>query len=207
MLVHRSSLLNLVLAENPDHSADAVLGHRKVILPWEKWGMKMTRIFNVTHESPAWITMTAGQRCAVDLTWPSRDDDERKQKVTVLDFNPRAAQRLCKESMVTDDPSVMVHLEENVIEHEMFEEPVKTSLPYVSRVLSLKNDSNVPFEGVLLDEERLLGIKVRFSIRHVRVSVYKRLQLNDEHLITEIEVMHFGSLNHAQRSESSQVFP
>ncbi|KAG6879438.1 hypothetical protein C0992_002704 [Termitomyces sp. T32_za158] len=185
MFVHRSSLLNLVLAENPDHSADAILGHRNVILPWEKWGLKLARIFRVYDESLRWITTTAGQRCAVDLTWPSSYGEKREQKVTLLDFNPRVAQRLYEESMVTGDPSVLVHFDENVIEHEMFEEPVKTTLPYVSRVLSLKNDSNVPFRAVLLDAERILGIKQKHGY------------------VAEIEVMHFGRLDPAERSENS----
>ncbi|KAG6867361.1 hypothetical protein C0993_003846, partial [Termitomyces sp. T159_Od127] len=164
LFVHRRSLLRLVRARHPDHSARAVAAHPLAHVPWDQWGAQSARMFAATPSALAWITTTAGQRCAVDLTRPWEDDDDddegsaaREQTVTVLDFNPGAVRRLCD----ADDPSVVVHLDESVIEHEMFEEPVKTCLPYVSRVLSLKNDSDVPFKGVLLDEERLLGIKVR----------------------------------------------
>ncbi|KAG6888854.1 hypothetical protein C0995_005275 [Termitomyces sp. Mi166 len=161
MFVHRSSLLNLILAKKPDCSPDAILAFRMVVLvPWDQWGPTMTRIFEATNVSLAWITTTAGQRCAVNLT-QSEEEEAAEQTVTVLDFNPCTVKKLSKEAVEMEDPSRTVTLNESVIEHEMFEAPVKTSLPYVSRTFTLKNDSNVPFKGVLLDEERLLGIKVR----------------------------------------------
>ncbi|KAG6919370.1 hypothetical protein DXG01_006919 [Tephrocybe rancida] len=166
MFVHRHELLKLCTDLHPDHSPSSVMTQTPVVMPWETWGPEHTRWFEVSSASASWITTTAGQRCVI----ASEPEEGAEQTVTVLDFNPRTVKRLLKEGFKDDGVRSLVVQESNV-GNGVFNEPVKSVLPYVSVTRHLESTSN--FRGVLLDEERLLGIKV-----------------GPEHTITEIEVLH-----------------
>ncbi|KAG6849240.1 hypothetical protein H0H93_010256 [Arthromyces matolae] len=157
MFVHRRALLDVILQRRLDYAPDAIYAHRLAHVSWQIWGPGSTRLFEVPDSSTSWITTTAGQRCVIGLT---RDLETGLQKVTVLDFNPhfvrKMLERRFEETASSSSPTVVV--EESVIEHAMFDSPVKTSLPYVSGILKFETDANISFKAILLDEERLLGI-------------------------------------------------
>ncbi|KAG6919492.1 hypothetical protein DXG01_005751 [Tephrocybe rancida] len=168
MYVHRHELLKICVGLQPDHTPHALLMQSPVSVPWEVWGPERTRWFDAAESLSWWITTTAGQRCVV----ASRAKEGSQQTVTVLDFNPRTLRRLSKEGP-RDDGLRKVVVEDSMVGAGIFEEPIRSALPYVSVVRPLGNDPGVAFGAVVLDEEQLLGIRVGttdIEVLHVGVS-------------------------------------
>ncbi|KAG6919493.1 hypothetical protein DXG01_005752 [Tephrocybe rancida] len=170
MYVHRHELLRICMDLRPDHTPHTLLMQSPVIVPWGVWGPQRTRWFDVAESSSSssWITTTAGQRCVI----ASKAEEGSQQTVTVLDFNPRTLRRLSKEGS-RDNGLRKVVEEDSVVGAGIFEEPIRSALPYVSVVRPLESDSSVAFRTVVLDEERLLGISVGtkdIEVLHVGVS-------------------------------------
>jgi len=113
-----------------------------------------------------WITTTAGQR-SVTM------ENGGLTPIIVRDFNPyavRAARALPAASWhlpkgnwskeLPNGNRMTLKVEDSVIAAgSEFEEDVRSSLPYVEIVTQAK----YRYEGVLIDEERILGLKVRFE--------------------------------------------
>ena len=133
-------------------------------VPWEAWGSSATRWFEGDLASIRWITTTAGQR-AVAM------EDGASTPIIVRDFNPyavrsaraRAAasvhlQQHCDWSENLPNGNQMtLKVNDNVIAAgSVFEDDVRSSLPYVE-IVTLKE---YRYHGVMIDEERILGLKV-----------------------------------------------
>ena len=166
-IVHRRALLDHI----PDaHRACAPFcsipepAPEPVQVPWEAWGTSATRWFEGDPASMRWITTTAGQR-AVTMV------DGDITPIIVRDFNPyavhsaraRAAaseylQQGCDWSEDLPNGNVMtLRVDDSVISAgSVFKEDVRSSLAYVEVVTR----AEYRYEGVLIDEERILGLKV-----------------------------------------------
>ena len=178
-IVHRRALIahipRVQRACAPFHT---VAGAEPTMVPWSAWGIPVTRWFESDPSSIQWITTTAGQR-AVTM------EDRTPTRIIVRDFNPyavRAAlaqgrtQQECDED-VHDKLRVLpngnrqtVKVEENVIPAgSTFREDVRSALPYIETV----TQARYGYEGVMIDEERILGVEVRLFPFGVHVLMRK----------------------------------
>ncbi|KAN0118369.1 hypothetical protein V8E52_005345 [Russula decolorans] len=165
-IVHRRALLDHIPAA---HRACAPFcstpepAPETVQVPWEAWGVSATRWFEGDPASTRWITTTAGQR-AVTM------EDGASTPIIVRDFNPyavrsaraRAAagghlQQRCAWSEDLPNGNMMtLKVDDSVLAAgSVFKDDVRSSLPYVEIVTR----EEYRYEGVLIDEERILGLK------------------------------------------------
>jgi hypothetical protein len=165
-IVHRSALVAHIpraqLACAPFRSV--YHGAAPTIVPWDAWGVPVTRWFESDPASIRWITTTAGQR-AVTM------EDRTPTPIIVRDFNPYAVREAAQGRSQEGDRDARemsrvlpngnrqtVKMEEDVIPAgSMFKEDVRSALPYIETVTQIRYG----YEGVLIDEERILGLEVR----------------------------------------------
>jgi len=162
--VHRTCALFCSTPEPPPET---------VQVAWEAWGTTATRWFEGDPASMRWITTTAGQR-AVTM------EDGASTPIIVRDFNPyavrsaraRAAagghlqQRRDWSEDLPNGNTMTLKVNDSVLAAgSVFKDDVRSSLPYVE-VVTL---AEYCYEGVLIDEERILGLKVcpRIDLRVV----------------------------------------
>jgi len=131
-------------------------------IPWAAWGPHVTRWFEGDPASMRWITTTAGQR-AVTM------EDGAPTPIIVRDFNPytvRSARARAAESdqsqqcnwseQLPNGNRMTLKVEDSVLlAGSVFKEDVRSSLPYVE----VMTQAEYRYEGVLIDEERILGLK------------------------------------------------
>ncbi|KAH9980743.1 hypothetical protein BJV74DRAFT_778968 [Russula compacta] len=137
-------------------------------VPWDAWGAAATRWFEGDPASMRWITTTAGQR-AVTM------EDDAPTPIIVRDFNPYAVHatraRAAAAATASGQSSqsgrnwseqlpngnrMTLKVEESVLAAGfVFKEDVRSALPYVEVVTR----AEYSYEGVLIDEERILGLK------------------------------------------------
>lgn len=149
MFVHRSSLLGIFEDRKAEIEKDPVI-------PWIQWGPDITRWFNSDSTATRWITTTAGQRCVVMMDNGSVDSHDEGSLIIVIDFNPHNVRKLAqklkdqpgKDFRCMTEPSSTVHF-------GAFKEDIVSKLP--CRAVGAKQ---LRYDGVLMDEERLIGIKV-----------------------------------------------
>jgi hypothetical protein len=162
-MVHRSALLSVA------HRASALFcsapGGTVVHVPWSAWGPAATRWFKGGRTPVGWISRTAGQR-AVTLR------DSMPTPIIVRDFNPYAVRAACAAASASgkwqqgnwsmqlpNGNRMSLNVMESVLAvGHIFKEDVRSSLPYVEIVTQNKYQ----YEGVMIDEQRILGFKVRF---------------------------------------------
>ena len=168
-IVHRSALLACVPAPHracaPFCPARGMSTPGVIHKPWDTWGPTATRWFKGERTSMSWITRTAGQR-AVTL------GDGMPTRIIVRDFNPYAVRAACARvstgeksqqgnwSMQLPNGNRMtLNVMESVLAAgPIFKEDVRSSLPYVEIVTKNKYH----YEGVMIDDQRILGFNVRF---------------------------------------------
>ena len=186
-IVHRRALLDHIPAA---HRACAPFcptpepAPETVQVPWEAWGVSATRWFEADPASTRWITTTAGQR-AVTM------EDGASTPIIVRDFNPyavssaraRAAaaghlQQRCDWREDLPNGNLMtLKVDDSVLAAgSVFKDDVRSSLPYVEIV----TQEEYCYEGVLIDEERILGLKVcpRTVLRVVSCSLLLKFSLS-----------------------------
>jgi hypothetical protein len=145
MFVHRRTLLALC----PDATISPVSQPVDVdVIPWDRWGPSVTRWW-VTGVIPTnWVTTTAGQRCVVKFS----RDEHAPSSILILEFNPRRLKSAGARNSTlyqTSHPTRIVH--------SSFQEPVVSALPF----FCYASPDNFRFDGLLIDEERLIGLHVR----------------------------------------------
>jgi hypothetical protein len=140
--------------------------HPVVQVPWSAWGPGSTRWFEWGNQSVPWMTTTAGQR-TVTL------EDRMPGSILLRDFNPyavRAARSLAGASgqsqqgnwakQLPNGNQMTLIVEDSVLTAgSIFEEDVRSSLPYVE----IGTQRKYQYDGVLIDDERILGVKVRIE--------------------------------------------
>jgi hypothetical protein len=132
-----------------------------------------------------WMTTTAGQR-SVTM------EDRAPTPVIVRDFNPyavRVARAVAAANgqwqqgnwskQLPNGNRMALKVKDSVISAgSIFEEDVRSSLPYVEIVTQTEYD----YDGFLMDEERILGLKVRSNPYNV---VYMCIDCNEFSFLTE----------------------
>jgi len=138
-----------------------------VHVPWAAWGVAATRWFEGDPASMRWITTTAGQR-AVTM------EESIPTPIIVRDFNPHTVRSVCARAAANGQPRrcnwseqlpngnrMTLKVEDSVlVAGSVFKEDVQSSLPYVETMTR----AEYHYEGALIDEERILGLKVRFEM-------------------------------------------
>jgi len=136
-----------------------------VEVPWSVWGPPATRLFMWNPTPMCYIETTAGQR-AITL------EDRMPTPIIVRDFNPyavRAARALASASgqssqgnwskQLPNGNRMFLKVEDSVLAAgSIFKEDVCSSLPYVEVV----TQDEYQYDGVMMDDERILGFRVRF---------------------------------------------
>ncbi|KAI0312459.1 hypothetical protein OF83DRAFT_1146144 [Amylostereum chailletii] len=127
-------------------------------VPWEEWGPHGTRWFESDEAATRWITMAAGQRY-VYLS----NVEGGHSPIRVCDFNPyhvrRELARVEDQTVRTpeDNTRRVIAGETKVIASNVFQNDVVSSLPYCETT----TEAVYKHDGVLLDEERVIGLNVR----------------------------------------------
>jgi hypothetical protein len=155
-IVHRRTLVaHIPRAQLACPPFRSVPGEAPTVVSWSEWGVPVTRWFESDPASIRWITTTAGQR-AVTM------EENAPTPIIVRDFNPyavRAALAREKSRILPNGNKQTLKAEEGVIPAgSMFREDVRSALPYIETV----TQTRYGYEGVLIDEERILGLEVRF---------------------------------------------
>ncbi|KAI9450185.1 hypothetical protein BJY52DRAFT_1175761 [Lactarius psammicola] len=165
-IVHRRALIALIppaqRACAPFCSAPEAA---PTLVPWSAWGVPATRWFESDPASMRWITTTSGQR-AVTM------EEHTPTPIIVRDFNPYAV-RAALAHEVTQERSrecdggaeqqrlpngnwqVLKVAEAVIPAGTVFREDVWSALPYIETVTR----DLYRYEGVLIDEERILGLE------------------------------------------------
>ncbi|KAH8989922.1 hypothetical protein EDB86DRAFT_2941489 [Lactarius hatsudake] len=149
-VVHRRALIALIppahLACAPFRSAPAT-AHAEV--PWSAWGVPVTRWFESDPASMRWITTTSGQR-AVTM------EERTPTPIIVRDFNPYAVRAaLAHEATQGRSRECDGDAQQLPNGNRQVLEDVRSALPYIETV----TQKMYRYEGVLIDEERILGLK------------------------------------------------
>jgi hypothetical protein len=167
--VHRHALLAHIPAAQRASEPFRIVSSGKSVsapveVPWSTWGVAATRWFESDPASVRWITTTAGQRAvAMEDTVPT--------PIIVRDFNPYTVRAARARAVAKGQPQhrnwadplpngnwMALTVEESVLPAgSAFKEDVRSALPYVETVTCNKYH----YEGVLIDEERILGLRVR----------------------------------------------
>ena len=187
MIVHRKALLDLIFLPfdrgiRSSQSASRI-AFPGLATPWQLWGPPITRWFYADEFETAFITTTAGQRC-VQYVPSARNGPHRADltpdTIVILDFNPWHVKLADYDQKVSGlGSAVLVGTGRMAYEHEAniclsrgaFEEHIQCSLPFVACKVPKKWD----YDAVLLDEERILGIRVclRFSVGLIVLRKFK----------------------------------
>ncbi|KAG5641532.1 hypothetical protein DXG03_004807 [Asterophora parasitica] len=160
-----------------------------VALRWDQWGPGITRWIDASKTQTRWITTSAGTRCVLTKSLGNDDfedaavreideGDNAPPPLRVLDFNSIVLRKLAGGNYVIDRSAVDIEVvtEPSTLVSEVFEEPVVSELPYVS--FTPRNSTRFEgFESVLMDEDRLIGLRVDADTQNV----------------VGIEVMHIGT--------------
>jgi hypothetical protein len=128
-------------------------------IPWSEWGPPISRWFDGTRSLTRWITVSAGQRWAV-----LKRVDSGKYRISIIDFNPHNVHRV-----PPNLPGTFVVERSGAFSdhHGAFAADVQMGLGCT--VYTAPEVYN--FDGLLMEEERLLGLKVCVYARALRLSV------------------------------------
>ena len=128
-------------------------------IPWSSWGPAVSRWLPADINSSRWITTTAGQRAVLI----SQFHHDTGHQYVVLDFNPENLRRIEMKlaSLPSDVKNRIVCLRnlEDLKTAGIFEDPVVSKLPFVICTSEKVHE----WDGVLMDEERVLGVVSRVS--------------------------------------------
>ncbi|KAF8880300.1 hypothetical protein BD779DRAFT_1446352 [Infundibulicybe gibba] len=146
-VVHRQSLIDIF----NNHTFPSLPESAPQHLPWSDWGPPVTRWIDTEGTTTRWITTTSGQRCvSISMDTPS--------PIIIFDFNPRNVAKVKDYVRQYSDHRVFYNDEEGEVENEtyIFDAPVYSALPYCW----YESEEEYTYDGVFIDDERLLGIKV-----------------------------------------------
>jgi hypothetical protein len=112
-------------------------------IPWAEWGPSISRWIKAQDHTARWITSSTGQRLVLidDPTW------RVEQPIIVFDFNPR---HRCPHSNTSHELLC-------ANEDGPFEEDVYSELPFGWTI----SEESYDFDAVLMDDERVIGMRVR----------------------------------------------
>lgn len=167
----------------PGTASSTPMPHTRRI-PWEEWGPPVCRWLSTEDLPTRWITTSAGQRAVVysqapigrvvHVTEEGVTEDgvwDDSPEIEVLDFNQlnvrklRAMQKRARERREAPETNAVdrdnfgdleiIDFRSALLCHMFEKEVVKSSLPYASVTMN----GSEAYEGILMDDERLLGLK------------------------------------------------
>ncbi|KAI9431717.1 hypothetical protein H4582DRAFT_2003725 [Lactarius indigo] len=164
-VVHRHALIALIPpAQRACAPFRSVPGAEPTEVPWSEWGVPVTRWFESDPASMRWITTTSGQR-AVTM------EQRVPAPIIVRDFNQYAVRAAlarenirgrsshecdgCSRELQNGNWQVIKAAEAVILAGSVFREDVRSALPYIETV----TQNVYRYEGVLIDEERILGLE------------------------------------------------
>ena len=129
-------------------------------IPWSEWGPPISRLFATELGPTRWMPMSAGQRCAV---LDPVDNSGRKYRISIIDFNPRNIS-----NVPSDLPGkLVVEPSGTVLSRGIFEEDIEMGLG-----CTIYTAPEVYDFDLLMEEERLLGVKVRIHVVTLHLSIH-----------------------------------
>ncbi|KAJ8091671.1 hypothetical protein PM082_020906 [Marasmius tenuissimus] len=176
VFVHRSALLKI--AEDGSET--------DVPIPWNEWAPNIAFCYDCSGDRASrWITTTCGQRYVLLPLSEDEDlDPNLTSNVVILDFGKSHVQKIeqdieagkIKVGSDVDEYGPIVRRGPHHLPREskkMFADDMICHLPYVES----RSREKYAFNGVLMDEERVIGIKVLFPwlFRYIREADYGRL--------------------------------
>ncbi|KAL0567963.1 hypothetical protein V5O48_014031 [Marasmius crinis-equi] len=177
VFVHRDALLKLA-EDGPEIDVVGTV----VPKPWHEWAPEITFCHDCGGDIPSrWITTTCGQRYVlfpIDMGNSDDDPDNISSNVVVLDFGKANVRKVEQENtrkkcdregygpIVKRGPHYLP-----AESQKLFTDDMVCYLPYVET----RTREKFNFNGVLMDEERVIGIKTDI-VGH----------------ITGIDIVHFG---------------
>ncbi|TFK41206.1 hypothetical protein BDQ12DRAFT_679076 [Crucibulum laeve] len=160
--VHRRALLD-VFASSPHNIFSSHDAPERI--PWLSWGPPITRWLNADNVPTRWITTTAGQRCVLIAD----NAANHGFPVVILDFNPYNLRRTEKYLRRTPNPRLWCVIgPQRVEDSECFVDSIESSLPYTA----CASTQSFEYEGVLMDEERVLGLSTDMVDRIQSICVH-----------------------------------
>ena len=192
-IVHRGALAAHIPTEHhgcAPYCCSVVPLGEPVQVPWDAWGIAATRWFEGGAAWMPWITTTAGQRAVTmegDAPAPIIVQDFNPYAVHAARARAAAAAAAASGSAASGQSSreqpqeqsrsrkgqnwserlpngnrMTLKVEESVLPTgALFQEDVRSALPYVE----VMTRDEYSYSGVLIDEERILGLKVRSHLR------------------------------------------
>ncbi|KAJ3869354.1 hypothetical protein EV359DRAFT_30136 [Lentinula novae-zelandiae] len=167
---------------------------RTTPIPWSGWGPPKTRWLRARSIPTEWITTTSGQRYA----YVSTHAPALPQPVVVLDFNQNHVRKVIANMKnhvppyhgVFPNEMITTDTKDTYEKMKVFAEDVGGYLPYVA----VKSVQTYEFHGVLMDDERIIGIKVSCTWFEIAEDIYLT-NLKRNHVLSgveSIEVIHMG---------------
>ncbi|KAK7047784.1 hypothetical protein VNI00_006112 [Paramarasmius palmivorus] len=182
VFVHRSSLLNLVKMDNDEREQRLAAGKccMRDPVPWPVWAPPVA--YCMGNLPLRWITTTCGQR----FVMLSPDDVEldvfgnrEPAPLVVYDFGKGSVKKVeseyerlsLEDKLRYNGPVVRRAMSLPEESAKIFADPIESYLPFVET----RTEQTYGFDGALMDDERIIGIKASL--------------FGD---VTSVEVLHFG---------------
>lgn len=156
-VMHRGTIIRI--ANTHDTGNTETLDEVSAV-PWEEWGPSSTRWSGPDETDTAWMSGIAGQR-QVFIT------GDRKRRIYVRDYNINTVNaeiaRLEREGQLH---KVTIFTKESITSHqECFEDDIRSALSFVET----ESDQDFEYDGVLMDEEHIIGLTVSNCLQQFRV--------------------------------------
>ena len=158
----RYSLSSFISSDSQEPLPDSSSGcaYAAYSIPWSDWGPPISRWFDDDQTQTRWITVSAGQRWAV--LDPFEDHGSIKSRIRIIDFNPYNINRAIAVSgggggQDLEGEMVIERKGDHLGRGHAFAEDIEMGLGCTIYTAPESYD----FDGLLMEEERLLGLKVR----------------------------------------------
>jgi hypothetical protein len=200
LVVHRKALLALLSSRasvsGPPDLIRSTSGSLTSIpvdvedVPWSNWGPPICRWFDTSGTTTRyWITCSTGERY---VSIPSFSP-VIGSVIRVYDFNLYRIRRgdgtsICREATVLGEAPGDIP--------NPFDEDVRSELPYMLTTSS----SGLQYSGVMMDEERIIGLRVSFMPLYVRSNDFNFVAARPTHRRYRINLHTAFRLNHAPRA-------
>jgi len=175
-IVHRRALIEQIpSAQRACPPFRFVPGAAPTLVPWSAWGAPATRWFE--SASIGWIATTAGQRAIMM-------EGHKLTPIIVRDFNPHAVRaalareaaqgrpregdRAAQQQLSNGNMQVLKVAEDVIQAGTVFAEEVRSALPYIETV----TQNRYGYDGVLIDEERILGLETRSKDGETKIASF-----------------------------------
>ncbi|KAK7047792.1 hypothetical protein VNI00_006120 [Paramarasmius palmivorus] len=212
VFVHRSSLLSLVVMDDDEREQRLAAGEHgmRVPVPWLAWAPPVAYCMDCGGDLPSrWITTTCGQRFVMLPTddWELDVFGNREPApLVVYDFGKGSVKKVeseyerlsLEDKLRYTGPVVRRAMSLPEESAKIFADPIESYLPFVET----RTEQTYGFDGALMDDERIIGIKLESSdsqerTLHAAFVVFaapqdsERLSSLSKTSTTDVERLHF----------------